>query len=171
MRSSFTARRSLALAACLGLAGCASAPQVRAMQEAVLEQPRTIDLAVEPGQTLPFGLAAGEVAHFAEQAGFAVATDEPARYRLTIAAAAGSRAAASYLPPAEAKGRPDWVARPRHGWRESVERGDVMRVTIVLIDNATNREVWRGVASAHGTDQSATARQLAAELLAKLPRT
>jgi hypothetical protein len=170
MRTVQTLRPILAFAACLNLAACASTSHVTAFQEAPIPSaPRTLALALDQDETLPFGLSSETVAASAARAGFTMQRDNP-RYRLVLTAAAGSSDAGSYLPAAEASARPNWVARPDRSWRARFEKGRVLRVTAVLVDASTNREVWRGTGTLRTSDPRAAARELTDEVLAKLPR-
>lgn len=150
------------------LSGCASAPHVAAFQEAPMSGPRTLALAIEKDEILPFGIRRDDVARAAAQAGFVEATDAPPRYRLYLTAAAGTSAGGSFLP--NAKRPPDWVARADTSWRARAAGGATMRVTAVLVEVAANREIWRGAGTARTRDTATAARDLVEQLLAKLPR-
>lgn len=159
------------LAACLGLAGCASAPHISAYQEAMLAPaPRTLALAIEPDEALPFGIARSDLIRGAEQAGFVIGSDAPPRYRLYLTAAAGSAGAGTYLPAAETRTPPELVARSDHSLRGRVGGGGVMRITAVLVDTVVNREVWRGTGTMRSRALATAAHDLVGQLLAKLPR-
>ena len=163
-------RPILAFAACLALTACASTSHVSAFQEAPIPPaPRTLALALDQDEQLPFGLSSDAVAAAAARAGFTMQGDGP-RYRLALTAAAGSSDAGSYLPGAEVGARPNWVARPDRSWRTRFARGRVLRVTAVLIDTSTNREVWRGTGTLRTAEPKTAAVELVAEVLAKLPK-
>jgi hypothetical protein len=128
-------------------------------------EPRTLALALDQQEKLPFGLSSDRVAAAAVQAGFTMQDDNP-RYRLALTAAAGSSDAGSYLPGE----RPSWVARPDRSWRTHFVKGRVLRVTAVLIEAGANREVWRGTGTLRTADPKAAAPALVEEVLAKLPK-
>jgi hypothetical protein len=166
MRTTPKFRPILAFAACLGLAACASTSHVTAFQEAAIPPaPRTLALALDQGEKLPFGLSADRVTAAATQAGFTMQDDRPG-YRLALTAAAGSSDAGSYFPGE----RPSWVARPDRSWRAHFVKGRVLRVTAVLVDAGANREVWRGTGTLRTADPRAAAPALVEEVLAKLPK-
>ncbi len=170
MRTVKTLHPILASAACLNLGACAGTSHVTAFQEAPIPSvTRTLALALDQAETLPFGLSSEAVAASAARAGFTMQRDNP-HYRLMLTAAAGSSDAGSYLPAAETGARPKWVARPDHGWRARFEKGRVLRVNAVLVDTGTNREVWRGTGTLRTSDPGAAARALTDEVLARLPR-
>jgi len=163
-------RLFLAAAACAVLAACASTAHVTAFQEhPIAAPPRSLALALDRGEKLPFGIAPELVADATAKAGFILGGDAP-RYRLALSAAAGASDAGSYLPTDEAKARPNWVARPDRSWRARFAGGRVLRITAVLIDSDDNREVWRGTGTLRTSDPSGAAPELTREVLAKLPR-
>jgi hypothetical protein len=158
------------LGACLLLAACASTSHVTAFQEAPLAPtPRVLTLALQDGESLPFGITADAVAAAAAGAGYVLGGDHP-RYRLALTAASGASDSASYLPGAQDKASHNWVARSDRSWRARFAGGRVLRVSAVLIDMQDNREVWRGTGTLRTADPKAAARELMAEVLAQLPR-
>ena len=165
-RGSSRLRIGLVLATCLALAACASAPHVTAIQQApIAAPPRSIAFEQD---ALPFGITPAAVAGAAARAGFVLHDTHP-QYRLALAAAAGSSGAGSYVPPASGDGRADWLQRPDHSLRARFAGGRVLRVTAVLVDTSSNREVWRGVGLQRTADPKATASELVDAVLAKLP--
>ncbi len=151
------------------LGGCASTSHVTAFQEHPIDPaPRNLTLALDQGETLPFGIPPDRIAEAAAKAGFAVG-GEAARYRLALSAAVAASDAGSYLPGEDSKARSNWVARPDRNWRVRFAGGHVLRITAVLIDSAANREVWRGTGTLRTSDPHAAAPDLASEVLAKLP--
>jgi hypothetical protein len=170
MRTVPKLRSILAFAACLALAACASTSHVSAFQEAPIPPtPRTLALALDRGEKLPFGLSSEAVAAATARAGFTMQENSPG-YRLALTAAAGSSQAGSYLPSAEDKAHPRWIARPDRSWRTRFSKGRVLRVTAVLVDAGANREVWRGIGTLRTADPQAAAPGLVEEVLAKLPK-
>ena len=168
MRTAPKLRSILALAACVGLVACASTPHVTAFQEGpITAAPRTLSLALDRDEKLPFGIAPDMVAAAAAEAGFTLGDDKP-RYRLAITAAMGPSGAGSYLPTENKAARPNWVARPDHSLRARFLGGRVLRVTVVLIDGASNHEIWRGTGTLRTSDPQ-QASELAREVLNKLP--
>jgi hypothetical protein len=168
-RSTLRFMGMLAPVAGAALTGCASTSHVTAYQEhAIVPAPLSLTLALDQGETLPFGIAPDTVAAAAAKAGFVLGEEAP-RYRLALSAAAGGSDAGSYLPGAEAKAHPSWVARPDRNWRVRFAGGRVLRITAVLIDSDGNREVWRGTGTLRTSDPGAAAPELAREVLAKLP--
>jgi len=162
-------RPILALNACLSLAACASTSHVTAYQEAPISAaPRTLALALDKGEKLPFGIAPDLVAAAATKAGYILGDDAP-RYRLALTAALGASKAGSYLPADSKAAPPNWVVRPDRNWRARFAGGHVLRVTAVLIDGVGNREVWRGTGTLRTSDPG-QAPELAREVLAKLPQ-
>src|SRR3569623_385823 len=130
--------------ACAALAGCASTSHVTAFQERpIAPAPRSVALALDQGERLPFGIAPDLVADTAAKAGFVLDLNQP-RYRLALTAAAGRSDSGSYLPSDDARRRADWVARPDRNCRSRFAGGRMLRVTAVLIDSEDNREAWRG---------------------------
>lgn len=155
-----------AIAACAMLAACASTSHVTAYQErGIAPAPRGLKLALDPGETLPFGITPASVVAAAGKAGFVIGGDSP-RYRLVLTAAAGASDVGSYLPAGENK---SWVARPDRNWRARFAGKRMLRVTAVLIDGEDNREVWRGTGTLRTRDPNDAAAQLASEVLARLP--
>lgn len=155
--------------ACGMLASCASTSHVTAFQERqIAAAPRSLGLALDRGESLPFGIAPNTIATAAAKAGFMMEASAP-RYRLAITAAAGAADAGSYLP-ATGSGTQSWVARPDRHWRARFAGGRVLRVTAILIDSDDNREVWRGTGTLRTSDPQQAAAQLANEVLAKLPK-
>lgn len=170
MRTVPKLRPILAFAACLALVACASTSHVTAFQEAPIPPaPRTLALALDRGEKLPFGLSSDAVAAATAHAGFTTREDAP-RYRLALTAAAGSSDTGSYLPDAEDRAHPRWVARPDRSWRTRFAKGRVLRVTAVLVDGDANREVWRGTGTLRTADPRGAAPELVEEVLAKLPK-
>ena len=168
-RSNPCLRLSLAAAACAALAACASTSHVTAFQEhQIMGAPRSMALALDRGEKLPFGIAPDLVADAAAKAGFILGGDAP-RYRLALTAAAGASDAGSYLPADETTARANWVARSDHSWRARFAGGRVLRITAVLIDSDGNREVWRGTGTLRTSDPRGAAPELTREVLAKLP--
>jgi len=168
MRTVPKLRPILALNACLGLAACASAPHVTAFQEAPIPTaPRTLSLALDQGEKLPFGIAPDMVAAAAARAGFVLSGETP-RYRLALSGALGASKVGSYLPAGDGTARPNWVARPDHNWRAIFAGGRMLRITAVLIDGIGNREIWRGTGTLRTSDPG-QAPELARDVLAKLP--
>ena len=158
-----------ALVACLSLTACASTSHVTAFQEApIAPAPRTLALALDPGENLPLGITRDVVDAAAGKAGFVLGGDA-SRYRLALTAALGASDAGSYLPPGNSASAPNWVARPDRNWRARFAGGRVLRVTAVLIDGEGNREIWRGTGLLRTSDPG-EAPELAREVLAKLPR-
>jgi hypothetical protein len=154
------------LAACCVLAGCASAPHITAVQQApIAAPPRSIAFEQD---ALPFGITPAAVAGAAARAGF-VLNDAKPQYRLALTAAAGSSRAGSYVPPASGDGRTDWLQRPDRSLRARFAGGRVLRVTAVLVDTSSDREVWRGTGLQRTADPKATAPELVDQVLAKLP--
>lgn len=153
--------------ACAVLSACTSTSHVSAYQERrIAAAPRSLALALDPGESLPFGIAPAVVARAAADAGFVLGSNTP-RYRLALSAASGASDAGSYLPADRAVH--NWVARPDRNWRARFADGRVLRITAVLIDGEDNREVWRGTGTLRTRDPAAAAPQLAREVLAKLP--
>jgi hypothetical protein len=166
MRTTPKLRPILAFAACFTLTACASTSHVTAFQEALIPSaPRTLTLALDSGEKLPFGLSSDAVAAAAARAGFTMQRDDP-HYRLALTAAAGSSDAGSYLPGE----RPSWVQRPDRSWRAHFVKGRVLRVTAVLIEADANREVWRGTGTLRTAHPETAAPALVEEVLAKLPK-
>jgi len=130
--------------------------------------PRTLALALDPGEKLPLGITQDMIDAAAAKAGFVFGAEAP-RYRLALTAALGASSAGSYLPPDSPASAPGWVARPDRNWRARFAGGQVLRVTAVLIDGEGNREIWRGTGLLRTRDPGA-APELAREVLAKLPR-
>jgi len=156
--------------ACIVLVGCASTSHVTAFQErAIVPAPRSLALALDQSERLPFGIAPDLVADAVAKAGFTLSGSQP-RYRLALTAAAGRSESGSYSSSDEAKSRPSWVARPDRNWRARFAGGGVLRVTAVLIDSEDNREAWRGTGTLRTSDPGGTAPQLVREVLARLPR-
>jgi hypothetical protein len=165
-RGSSRRRIGSGLAACFALAGCASAPHVTAIQQApIAAPPRSIAFEQD---ALPFGITSAAVAGAAARAGF-VLSDAGPQYRLALTAAAGSSRAGSYVPPASGDGRADWLQRPDRSLRARFAGGHVLRVTAVLVDTSSNREVWRGTGLQRTADPKAAAPELVDQVLAKLP--
>jgi hypothetical protein len=159
----------IAPVACAMVSACASTSHVMAFQEyQMLPAPRSLTIALDQGESLPFGITPDTVAAAAARAGFVLSEDAP-RYRLALSAAAGTSDAGSYLPGAEAKANPSWVARPDRNWRARFAGGRVLRITAVLIDSDGNREVWRGTGTLRTSNPATAAPELAREVLAKLP--
>lgn len=159
----------LATLGCVTLAGCASTSHVTAFQEHSIDAPpRSLTLALDRDEKLPFGIAPDLVAEAAAKAGFTLGGETP-RYRLALTAAANASGAGSYLPREDSTARSSWIARPDRNWRARFTGGHVLRITAVLIDNAANREVWRGTGTLRTSDPRAAAPELAGEVLAKLP--
>jgi len=155
--------------ACAALAGCASTTHVTAFQERrIAPAPRSLSLALDQGETLPFGIPQGLVADAAAKAGFTLG-DSQSRYRLVLTLATGATDSGSYLPLNGGGPRPNWIARPDRSWRARFAGGRVLRVTAVLIDSEDNREVWRGTGTLRTRDPTGAAPQLAHEVLARLP--
>src|SRR6187402_1995909 len=127
MESALSLRLLLVLTLPFGFAGCASTSHVSAFQEAVIPSaPRTLALALDRDEKLPFGIAPTAIAAAATRAGFVLDETAP-RYRLSLTAASGSSRAGSFLPAADAKGAPNWVARPDRDWRARFVGGRVLR--------------------------------------------
>jgi len=167
-----TIRRShaAALLMCLLLAACASDSHVVAFQEAPIAAPRrVVTLALQGGETLPFGISSERIAVAVGRAGFVLRDDRPG-YRLALTAASGRSEAGDYLPETQGNAPRAWVARPDRHWRTRFAGGHILRVSAVLIDMADNREVWRGTATLPTRDPKTAAPELVDELLAKLPR-
>ena len=162
-------RPLLVLLASTVLGACASTSHVTAFQERPVQAPpRRVALALDQGETLPFGIAPDLIADMAARAGFELSSDAP-RYRLALTGAMGATDAGSYLPAANGAPRPSWVARPDRNWRARFAGGHVLRITAVLIDVGDNREVWRGTGTLRTSDPRGTAPELVREVLARLP--
>jgi len=162
-------RMALPPLACAALTGCASTSHVTAFQEhRIAPPPRSVALALDQGERLPFGIAPELIADAAAKAGFVLGGDRP-RYRLALSAATAGAESGSYLPANDTTPRPSWVARPDRTWRARFAGGRVLRVTAVVIDGDGNREVWRGTGTLRTSDPDGAAPQLVREVLAKLP--
>ncbi|MBW8743447.1 MAG: hypothetical protein JF628_03715 [Sphingomonas sp.] len=125
--------------------------------------PRTVVLALDQGEKLPLGISPDLIAAAVDKAGFAFDGDAP-RYRLVLAATLGSSGTGSYIPADGAATQPIWV----RSLRARLSRGDVLRVTALLIDGQDNRELWRGTGTLRTSDPG-QAPALAREVLAQLP--
>jgi len=168
MRTASKLRPTLMLAACCGLAACASRPHVTAFQKAPIPSaPRTVALALDQGEKLPLGISPDLIAAAVDKAGFAFGGNAP-RYRLVLAATLGSSGTGSYIPADRAATEPIWVMRPDRSLRARLSRGNVLRVTALLIDGHDNRELWRGTGTLRTSDPG-RAPALAREVLAQLP--
>lgn len=162
-------RLALPPLACAALAGCASTSHVTAFQEyRIAPPPRSLALALDQGERLPFGIAPELIADAAAKAGFVLGGGQP-RYRLALSAAAGASDSGSYLSGNDTTPHPSWVARPDRSWRARFAGGHVLRITAVVIDGDGNREVWRGTGTLRTSNPEGAAPQLVREVLAKLP--
>jgi len=159
-----------ALLACMLLAACASNSHVTAVQEAPLTpSPRAMTLALQSGETLPFGITSQRILEAAARAGYEM-RDDHAHYRLSLTAALGAARSGSYLPGPQSNAPQSWIARPDHSLRTRFAGGRILRVNAVLIDLQNNREVWRGTGTLRTADANGNAPELVDEVLAKLPR-
>jgi len=151
------------------LAGCANAPRITVLLERpILAPPRAMALALDEGETLPLGITPELVGNEVEKAGFVLGGGAP-RYRLTLTAAAGALKTGSYLPTEESKTKRNWIARPNRSLRARLAGGQMLRITAVLIDGESNKEVWRGTGTLRTHDPRSAASGLARDVLAKLP--
>jgi hypothetical protein len=156
------------LTVCLVLAGCADTARVTSIQKApIATTPRTV--ALDQSKALSFGVAPTAVTAAAMRAGFAIGTASP-RYQLALTAAVGPSRAGSYVPPGDAGVPPIWIAHPDKSLRARLTGGQILRVTAVLIEASSNREVWRGTGLLRTSDPKADAPELVDKILAKLPR-
>jgi len=125
-------------------------------------------LALDEGETLPLGITPELVGNEVEKAGFVLGGGAP-RYRLTLTAAAGALKTGSYLPTEESRTKRNWIARPNRSLRARLAGGQMLRITAVLIDGESNKEVWRGTGTLRTHDPRSAASGLARDVLAKLP--
>jgi hypothetical protein len=162
--------RSASTALCVALAGCASTPHIAAVQGlAIAPPPHTANLTLDADETLPFGISRERVEAALSQAGF-VAQGSNAQYRLLLGVGTGSSRTGSYVPGSTDKVADAWVGHPDRSLRGRLFPGHMLRVVAVLVDGATNREVWRGTGTLRTSHPRDDAPALAQEVLARLPR-
>jgi len=125
-------------------------------------------LALDEGETLPLGITPELVGNEVEKAGFVLGGGAP-RYRLALTAAAGALKTGSYLPAEESRTKQNWIARPNRSLRARLAGGQMLRITAVLIEGESNKEVWRGTGTLRTRDPRSAAPGLARDVLAKLP--
>jgi len=156
------------LAACMVLNACADTPHIKVVQTAPINS-RASGVVIDATGAVGIHVDKQAIAAAVTRAGFAP-RDEGARYRLVVAAAIGSPRIGSFVPSDAPGTSPDWIAVPDHRLRARWIRGAVLRITVVLMDVASNREVWRGTGSIKTKEPDAMAPRLLDQILAGLPR-
>lgn len=156
------------MAPCVALTACASAPHIVAVQSAAIAPTnRGTSITIDAKEMLPFTISRERVEAAMVRAGFG--QEGNIRYRLLLSAGSGSSRTGSFIPGA---GKiPDiWVGRPDRSLAGRIFPGHMLRVSAVLVDSATNREVWRGSGTLRTADPASAAPQLLDRILARLPR-
>jgi len=161
--------RVLSITSCVLLGACTATPHIRAVQSAAIgPAPHTATVTLDEGDKLPFGINRARVEASLARAGFAAQGDN-APYRLLLSASTGSSRTGSFVPDGTSKHSRIWVAPPDRSLIGRIFPGHMLRVTAVLLDCATNREVWRGSGSVRTADPAGAAPHLVDAVLGKLP--
>jgi hypothetical protein len=161
--------RALSIGSCVVLGACAATPRIQTVQRAPIGAvPHAATFTPDEGESLPFGISRARVEARLTRAGFA-AQGSDAPYRLLLSVSAGSSRSGSFVPDGIEKSSRIWVGRPDRSLAGRIFPGDMMRVTAVLLDRATNREVWRSSGTLRTADPVGAAPRLIDAVLAQLP--
>jgi hypothetical protein len=162
--------RALSIASCVALGACTATPRIHTVQTAAIgTAPRAATFTLDEEESLPFGISRARVEAGLARAGFP-ARGNDAPYRLLLSASAGSSRSGSFVPDGAERSSRVWVGRPDRSLAGRIFPGHMLRVTAVLLDRASNREVWRGSGSLRTADPAGDAQHLVDAVLAKLPR-